>query len=701
MDDGAVEVSRPARPEKYDAVGRSIRTWWEDGNGGGGFFEAIVYNYDSTSNKHMARYLADGALESINVLDQDVTFLDEGFNANRNSYLWKLFLAEAEAGAPLPPSNPLEIYIKHTKKSLLSPTPTGEQERKLTQYACENFSKISSQEREAYETQAAHDHQRFSKEFDAYFKAVHGRLPPNNLLRKEKVEKKNLKLKLVVKRTKPKPPKSSGEPSRKRRKPSQPTGVKKEPAKKMPSVLLHPPRPEGPYALGHRVEVYWAGDKRFYPGKIVKFNAETSMHTVRYEEDGNKEEIDLEDTKINFFVKSQEEEDELQWQRYFAKLHSKRVPFERPRNAFQLYCRKNTEFLKQTYPALPLQKAAGKHWKQVSADARLPLEEEARANMVVYNQKLEAYLKAMPRGGYPPLPPKEIPLKVWHTERLKHARPEWRGPMTSLFKRGFAVFENVLSHAVMDLLLDGPKEKETTPDTHSNSEEEQENRCNGRRVLRKRSAMQTWHGAKATIAAHIDRRSSGQITIKAPLCTRSSGRYDMPLTNDVASPIFMSLQKAGLIDFVQFLLSNRGTIRTQNIMLSEPGSQRQPIHTDSNWDRHCKRDPKPHYYTILIPFVDQNKFTGGTMLYPETHRTTKLAAVEDGGSVKGIEPPQKAGNALVFDGLLQHRGTENVSGEEGKGDPVDRYFYYMAICIGKDPNTYVTGYGGKRQQSRR
>ena len=86
------------------------------------------------------------------------------------------------------------------------------------------------------------------------------------------------------------------------------------------------------------------------------------------------------------------------------------------------------------------------------------------------------------------------------------------------------------------------------------------------------------------------------------------------------------------------------------------------------------------------------------MLYPGTHRFAQLAAVENGGSIKGIELPLKAGNALVFDGLLQHQGTENVSGECGNGEPVDRYFYYAAISIGKDPNTWVTGYCGKRQK---
>ena len=61
-------------------------------------------------------------------------------------------------------------------------------------------------------------------------------------------------------------------------------------------------------------------------------------------------------------------------------------------------------------------------------------------------------------------------------------------------------------------------------------------------------------------------------------------------------------------------------------MLSEPGSARQPIHTDSNWDGHRNRDPRPHYFTILIPLTDQDLETGGTRVYPGTHRDINLGA---------------------------------------------------------------------------
>ena len=54
--------------------------------------------------------------------------------------------------------------------------------------------------------------------------------------------------------------------------------------------------------------------------------------------------------------------------------------------------------------------------------------------------------------------------------------------------------------------------------------------------------------------------------------------------------------------------------------------------------------------------------TGGTRVYPGTHRDINLGAKVNGGTIEHVENPQKAGDALVFDGLLQHHGTENVSG---------------------------------------
>ena len=174
------------------------------------------------------------------------------------------------------------------------------------------------------------------------------------------------------------------------------------------------------------------------------------------------------------------------------------------------------------------------------------------------------------------------------------------------------------------------------------------------------------------------------VTARAPLCVRSAGRYDMPLPPLLCRGMEHKLREPGLLSLVQLFLKGRGQIRAQNIMLSAPGSAEQPVHTDSQWPAR-ERNPAPHYLTVLIPLTDQNLETGGTRVYPGTHRDARLQPLFEGGTVHHVENPQKAGTALVFDGLLQHHGTANVTAD------FDRYFYYMAICIGADPNTEVTG----------
>ena len=114
------------------------------------------------------------------------------------------------------------------------------------------------------------------------------------------------------------------------------------------------------------------------------------------------------------------------------------------------------------------------------------------------------------------------------------------------------------------------------------------------------------------------------------------------------------------------------------------------------------------------PFVAQNKATGGTRVYPGTHRNASINPPHSAGVelvvfyiyryiprescsqfdllpltslTKGVELDMEAGDAIIFDGLLQHQGTENTTASP----PVERYFYYVAVCTGEDPNTEVTG----------
>jgi hypothetical protein len=235
-----------------------------------------------------------------------------------------------------------------------------------------------------------------------------------------------------------------------------------------------------------------------------------------------------------------------------------------------------------------------------------------------------------------------------------------------------------------------------------------------RRSLRSRSAAQVWQGARASIAAHVKRAGGpgGPVTVRAPVCTRCEGRYDIPLPKIAWTPAWMALERTGLLPFARLMLrlpppkKARGIkgakgikgvkgislqcIKTQNIMLSESGSVRQPIHIDSSWAGRKKCNPVPHYYTILVALVDQDEFTGGTRMWPGTHLLEECEIVDEAF----VDPKCRAGDAVIFDGLLAHCGTENTTGfarVPGSGEKRDRYFYYLAIGRGKDANTLVTG----------
>ena len=114
----------------------------------------------------------------------------------------------------------------------------------------------------------------------------------------------------------------------------------------------------------------------------------------------------------------------------------------------------------------------------------------------------------------------------------------------------------------------------------------------------------------------------------------------------------------------------------------------QPVHTDSDWGKRKKQNPRPHYYTILIALSPHNKHTGGTKLYPGSHRDVSIEPDESKATHLDLNP----GDALVFDGLLLHCGMPNLSGTTGHGEEQDRFLYYTAISTDRvDANTQVTG----------
>ena len=508
---------------------------------------------------------------------------------------------------------------------------------------------------------------------------------------------------------------------------------------------LLPVKPKGPYALGYKVRVWWDGDKKFFNAKVKKYIQATNTHLIQYTADKIVEEQNLSDPSIDFFKLKNEQEvkaNEKLWKLYFARLNPK-TP-KKPKTAYNLYygakmkCffeknKNNNETNKNernnnsncylvndedkkqiTLSKKEYAKQIQEEWKAADPMEKMPYINEAKKQSIEYEVIFKKYLQNMPRGGYPLPLPQERGLITWQRKKLDSCpKPKWKSHASRIMKDGYTVFPNVLSKEIIYFFLHNIENKSNPKQHQFVTNENLSSVLLPKRNLRKRSASQVWKGAIATIDAHINRVGE-RITVKAPVCVRSEGRFDLELNDIAAKPINDSV--TDVVQFVQYLLNHRGKIKTQNVMLSEPGSARQPIHTDSNWEGKRQRDPRPHYFTILIPLTDQDLETGGTRIFPGTHRDVNLGAKENGGTIEGVENPQKAGDALVFDGLLQHHGTENVTGQEKKSDGNDgssnsltitkkrnRYFYYMAIAVGADPNTYVTGKSGtfKRQKKRK
>ena len=305
----------------------------------------------------------------------------------------------------------------------------------------------------------------------------------------------------------------------------------------------------------------------------------------------------------------------------------------------------------------------------------------------------------------PPQPSRVIALKSWEGKMLQRAdakAPDWHPHVLELLRDGYTVVRDALPIEMANELINGPpitatKTATSASATAASSSSSAPPPPPARRVMRQRSGAQVWLGARRSIRAHIrgvsdsasgEMQSDGVISVVAPLCTRGVGRFDFPLPANVSSPVEETLRTRGLrpLQLVQHMLRGKGKIQTQNIMLSESGAERQPKHTDSWWgETRPAKAPAPHYYTILVALVPQDEKTGGTRLYTGTHRNKELNPPFNAG----VEIPMNAGDAVIFDGLLQHQGTENVT----SSPPISRYFYYIAVCLGEDPNTEVTGKG--------
>ncbi len=276
-------------------------------------------------------------------------------------------------------------------------------------------------------------------------------------------------------------------------------------------------------------------------------------------------------------------------------------------------------------------------------------------------------------------PTSSAALPKWARRRLLSGSSSLQTHVQMLITRGFTVVPGVLGEEDVHNLLLCPR--------HATGAEP-------RRSLRERSGAQVWRGAIVSIGARI-KRAEGVETVCAPLVSRAAGRYDLPLPGDVAQTVFSRLLASRVVELLVHMCP-RGQVRTQNVMLSCPGSARQEVHTDSSWDcvRSARHPPAPHYYTVLIPLTVTDELSGCTRIWPGSHTRPQPPGdrfLDCSADLVGV------GDALIFDGLLLHLGLENRHSPSCWTFPAasdckkNRYFYYASFSDRRDTNVDVTG----------
>ena len=290
---------------------------------------------------------------------------------------------------------------------------------------------------------------------------------------------------------------------------------------------------------------------------------------------------------------------------------------------------------------------------------------------------------------------KNPPKKRWKDAMMERTPPDLVDLVNAYVDKGFVVFRNAASVETVRMLLDGSDEEAATAPNHANGTAGPGPGPGGR-ALRPRKAGQVWRGARKTLEANVISQGSLQ-TVTGPLTMRQAGRFDIPIAATARDVLGEELESKGLLRFLRAVCP-RGKFRTQNVLVSRPGSEQQRVHTDSVWDvSHAAKNPAPHYLTVLIPLTKPTAETGGTRVWPHSHSDFEWpllneaavgnppdAQVKKGQFVDIVSPLLDVGDALVFDGLLSHCGMANRS-------HADRFFYYAAFCTGHDPNTDVTG----------
>ena len=144
--------------------------------------------------------------------------------------------------------------------------------------------------------------------------------------------------------------------------------------------------------------------------------------------------------------------------------------------------------------------------------------------------------------------------------------------------------------------------------------------------------------------------------------TRHTGRYDLQVP-EFKSEELKSLTggAAPWTPLVSQILGKDSVLLHAGVMLSLPGSHMQPWHQDGPHLNYKKHEPC-HSLNVFVPLVDVDKANGGTEMVPTTHILGQSGFDgEPGDKLKPVVILPKAGEAILFDYRLKHRGLANNS----------------------------------------
>jgi len=104
----------------------------------------------------------------------------------------------------------------------------------------------------------------------------------------------------------------------------------------------------------------------------------------------------------------------------------------------------------------------------------------------------------------------------------------------------------------------------------------------------------------------------------------------------------------------------------QGCVVAMPGCPAQAIHPDGKHLFEEGDHLPPHCITVFVPLIDMRPDLGPTEFYPGTHRRDcpEYAACETGATCGVAFSNARAGDAVLFDYRVLHRGGANSSSEE-------------------------------------